>query len=71
MFAGGLVLPVAGIAAAIWRAFRTLPRERMLAAGGLVPILLLAGELDGIVLLVVVDLVVAATLVAEHVRVER
>lgn len=43
----------------------------MLAAGGLVPVLLMAGGLDGIVLLVVVDLVVAATLVAEHVRIER
>jgi len=71
MFAGGLVLSVVGIAAAIWRAFRKLPRERMLAAGGLVPVLLLAGGLDGVVLLVVVDVVVAATLVAEHLRVER
>lgn len=71
MFAGGLVLSVVGMAAAIWRAFRKLPRERMLAAGVLVPVLLLAGGLDGVVLLVVVDVVVAATLVAEHVRVER
>ncbi len=71
MFAGGLVLSVVGMAAAIWRAFRKLPRERMLAAGVLVPVLLLAGGLDGVVMLVVVDVVVAATLVAEHVRVER
>jgi low temperature requirement protein LtrA len=71
MFAGGLVLSVIGIAAAIWRAFRKLPRERVVAAGVLVPVLLLGGGLDGIVLLVAVDLVVAATLVAEHVRVER
>ena len=71
MFAGGLVLSVVGIAAATWRAFRKLPRERMLAAAVLVPVLLLAGELDGVVLLVAVDVVVGATLVAEHVRVER
>jgi low temperature requirement protein LtrA len=71
MFAGGLVLSVVGIAAALWRAFRELPCERILAAGLLVPMLLLAGGLDGVVLLVVIDVVVGATLIAEHVRVER
>ena len=71
MFAGGILLPVVGIAAAIWRAFRKLPRERMLAASGLAPLILLGGELDGVVLLVIVDVVLATTLVAEHVRIER
>lgn len=71
MFAGGLVLSVAGIAAAIWRAFRKVPPERVLAAGVLVPVLLLAGGLDGVVLLVIVDVAWAATLIAEHVRIER
>ena len=71
MFAGGLVLSVVGIAAAIWRAFRTLPRERLFAVAVLVPVIVLAGGLEGIVLLVAVDIVMGATLAAEHVRVER
>jgi low temperature requirement protein LtrA len=70
MFAGGLVLCVVGIGAAIWRAFQKLPSERIVAVGVLVPVLLAAGGLDGIVLLVIVDVVVGATIVAEHVRVE-
>jgi low temperature requirement protein LtrA len=71
LFGGGIVLFLGGIGAAIWRAFRKLPSERLLAAGVLVPVLLLGGGLDGVVLLVLVDVVVAATLVAEHVRIER
>jgi low temperature requirement protein LtrA len=71
MLAAGLALAVVGIAAAVWRAFRKLPRERILAGAALVAILLMAGGVDGIVLLLIVDIVVGATLVAEHVRVER
>jgi hypothetical protein len=64
-------LSLVGIAAAIWRAFQKLPNERILSGALLVPLLLLAGGVDGVVLLLVVDAVVGATLVAEHVRIER
>ena len=71
MFAGGLVLCAAGTAAAIWRAFRKLPRERLVAVAIIAPALVLAGGVDGVVLLLLVDLTVGATLVAEHIRIER
>ena len=70
MLVGGLVLTVTGVSTAIWRAFRTLPRERIIAVVVLAPLLVVAGGIDGVVLLVAVDLVIGATLMAEHLRLE-
>lgn len=67
---GGLAAGFAGIAAAVFRAFRVIARERVVAAVVLGGILLLGGAIDGVVLLVVVDLVLLATLFVEHVRIE-
>lgn len=71
MLLGGLGLLVLGITAAIWRAFRVLPKERIVCGVAVVVLLLAASSWDGIVLLVLVDLAVLATLVVEHRRIER
>ena len=71
MLFGGLVLGVVGIGAAIWRAFRAVVRERIVAATVITVVLLLGGSIDGVVLLIAVDLIIAATLAVEHSRIER
>lgn len=70
MLLGGLALGVFGIAAAVWRAFRAIARERIAAAVAIALVLLLGGSVNGTVLLVTVDLFIAATLAVEHARIE-
>ena len=71
MLFGGLVLAVGGTAWAVWRAFRVVARERLVLVAVFAVVLAAAGSWNGVVLLVVVDLLIAATLAAEHVRIER
>jgi low temperature requirement protein LtrA len=71
MLFGGLGLGVIGIGAAIWRAFHAVVRERIVAATVIAVVLLLGGSIDGVVLLLAVDLIIAATLAVEHSRIER
>ncbi len=72
MLAGGLALAVLGVAAGVWRTFHVPAWERI-AAGALIAAAAfgVGGAVDGVVLLVVVDLVIIGALVAEHVRIER
>jgi low temperature requirement protein LtrA len=71
MLLGGLAMAILGIGVAIWRAFRVVVRERVVAAVVIAAVLALGGSIDGVGLLLAVDLVIAATLVVEHLRVER
>jgi hypothetical protein len=71
MLLGGLALGVFGIAAAVWRAFRAIVRERIAGAVVIALVLLLGGSVNGTVLLVIVDLIIAATLAVEHALIER
>jgi low temperature requirement protein LtrA len=71
MLFGGLVLAVTGAAWAVWRAFRVVARERLVLVAVLAVLLAAAGSWDGVALLVVVDLVLASALAAEHLRIER
>jgi low temperature requirement protein LtrA len=70
MLAGGLALGMVGISAAIWRAYRVVAVERLAGAGLVALVVVAGGSLDGVQLLVLVVLVMAATLVVEHIRVE-
>jgi low temperature requirement protein LtrA len=70
MLFGGLALTVVGVAAAVGRTFHVVARERVVAAAVLLVLVLVAEPWDGVVLLVVVDAVLLATLVAEHHRIE-
>jgi low temperature requirement protein LtrA len=71
MLLGGLALGVVGVALGVWRAFRAVPIERLVALGVLVVVLLAAGSWNGVVILIVVDLVLLFTLVVENQRIER
>jgi low temperature requirement protein LtrA len=70
MLAGGLALVTLGIATGIWRSFQVMALERIVATAAIAALLLLADDLAGVTLLVIVDLVILVTLVAEHFRVE-
>ncbi len=70
MLLGGLALSIGGVGLAIWRAFRAITRERIVA--GLVVAAFLAGaaSLDGLYVVVVLDVVLLVTLMVEHRRIE-
>ncbi|MCU0310884.1 MAG: low temperature requirement protein A [Acidimicrobiales bacterium] len=70
MLLGGLVLMVVGIAVSVWRAFRAVPIERLVALGALAAVLLGATSWNGLVVVVVVDVVVFVTFVIENRRIE-
>ncbi len=70
MMLGGIALTVLGVAASIWRAFRALPVERIVALLPFAALLLLAGSWSGLAVIVVVDLIIFATLVVEHRRID-
>lgn len=70
MLFAGLSLTVVSVGFAIWRAFRVVPPERTAAVVVLFALLLVAGSVNGVVLLVVVDLVLLGTLVIEYRRLE-
>ncbi len=70
MLVGGMSLIIAGVAAGVWRAFRAVAKERLVAAVVLAALATAAGSVDGVVLLVLVDVVILATLVVEHRRIE-
>jgi low temperature requirement protein LtrA len=71
MLVCGLAIQLTGVAAAIWRAFHAVARERLVGAT-VVAVLVLAGDaVDGVWLLCAVVAVMAVTLLFEHLRVER
>ena len=70
MLFAGLAAAAVGVASAIWRAFGAVTRERLVGSAALAVLLAVGGTWDGIVLLVAVDAVIAATLLIEHRRIE-
>ena len=58
------------MALGVWRAFRAVPVERLLTLGLLAVVLLAASSWNGIVILIVVDVVLFLTLVVENQRIE-
>jgi low temperature requirement protein LtrA len=70
MFLGGICLTRLGIVFAIWRAYGTLAKERIVAATALLALAAVATSIEGLALLILVDVVLAVTLVIEHLRVE-
>ena len=70
MLVGGLALTLAGIATAVWRAFRAVAKERIVAVAVIAAIAAAASEVDGVYVLLIVDLAILATLAIEHHRIE-
>lgn len=71
MLVGGLALGVVGVAAAVWRAFKALAIERVVAVVVITATALAAGSIAGVTLLVMVVVILAVTLVVEHLRIKR
>ena len=71
MLLAGLLGYLFGVVIGIVRAYGVIARERLGCAVVLAAILLVAESWDGLVLLLAIDLVLFATLVLEHLRVER
>lgn len=71
MLVGGLGLTALGVTASIGRAFRIVAFERIVGTALLAAFVLVAGSLDGVVVLVTVVLLLAVMLAVEHVRIER
>jgi low temperature requirement protein LtrA len=70
MLFGGLALFAAGVVGAVWRAFRVIPPERVVALAAVAVLSLTAGSWSGMYLIVGVDAIVFVALVFEHRRVE-
>lgn len=70
MFVGGMAMFFGGVALAIWRSYRVVAKERLGAAISIALAVLVAGSVDGVVLLLLVNAVLLVALVVEHVRIE-
>ncbi len=66
----GIACFVGGIGVGTWRAFRVLPLERLAGVAAIAAFLVLAGPLDAVWLIVIIDAFAIAGLVAEHFRIE-
>ena len=54
----------------MYRSFGVVARERLAAVAAIGLLMLVADELDGVVLLIAVDVILLVTLVLEHLRIE-
>ena len=70
MFAIGLSLFFGGIAIAVWRAWRVVARERLVALAVMLLLCAVSGSWEAVWLLVAVDVVLLVALVFEHLRIE-
>ncbi|MEP1122367.1 MAG: low temperature requirement protein A [Ilumatobacter sp.] len=70
MLLAGILCFFGGINIGVWRAFRAVARERLIAMAVITGVLALAGSVEAVWLIVVIDVVVIAVLVAEHLRIE-
>ena len=71
MLFAGVALYLGAVVAAGWRAFRIVTAERLAAIGALFVVTLVVADVDGLIVLLAVDLVLLVMLVVEHVRIER
>jgi low temperature requirement protein LtrA len=70
MLFGGMALFYVGVAVSVWRAFRVVARERLIAGAVLAVVVALGGSINGLTLLVSVDVLLLGVLVGEHWRIE-
>ncbi len=70
MFVGGLALFYGGISAAVGRAYRIVAEERIATTIVVALVAVIGSSWDGVVLIVVVAVVLALGLLAEHLRIE-
>ncbi len=66
----GFALFFGGIAGGVYRSFRAVAQERLVAIAAMAVLMVAGGGLDGAWLIVAIDVIVLATLVIEHLRIE-
>jgi low temperature requirement protein LtrA len=71
MLFAGVGLTLLAVVACVWRAFDALARERLIAVAAIGAVVAFTGMVNGIVVIIAVDLVIAAMLALEHARIER
>jgi low temperature requirement protein LtrA len=71
MLLGGLVCYLGGVVVAVFRAFRAMAWERLAFATVIAAVLGAASSWDAVALLIVIDVVLLAIVITEHLRVER
>ncbi len=70
MFFAGIVSYLGAVVIAVARAFKVLAVERLVAIAVMLGVVVVLGRADGVIVLAATDVVLLATLVAEHYRVE-
>jgi len=71
MLVGGMAMILGGVAAAVWRAFHAVARERVVGVAAIALAVAATGDVDGVVVLLIVVAVMFVTLLVEHQRIER
>ena len=70
MFVAGIGLFFGGIALSAYRAYKVIAKERLAAVVAIGIAALLAGDLDGAIFLVIVDVILLVSILVEHMRIE-
>lgn len=70
MGAAGVLLFFGGVGIGVYRSFATIARERFVAVGVIIVLMGVGDDIDGVVLIVGIDLILLATLIFEHRRIE-
>lgn len=70
MGAAGLLLYFGGVGIGVYRSFGVVARERLIAVAFVIVLMAVGGDVDGVVLLVAIDVILLAMLVFEHLRIE-
>ncbi len=70
MFLGGIAAFLGAIAGGVWRAFRVVATERLIALAVIAAVVLLLPQISGLAMLAIVDFVLLVMLIAEHLRIE-
>ncbi len=70
MFAIGLLGFLGGVGIAVYRAYGIFAKERLSAAAVLIVLFAAGSSIDGIYLILLVDLILLVTLISEHLRIE-
>ncbi len=70
MTAAGFALFFGGIAAGVYRAFRQVATERLVAIAAVALLMILGADIHGVWLIVLIDAIVLTTLAVEHRRIE-
>ena len=66
----GIALFFGGISVAVYRAFTAVAKERLVAIGAVAILMVVAGDVNGVWLIVLIDAIVFTMLAAEHLRIE-